>query len=140
MKVNLFTDGGSRGNPGPAAAGVVVLDSDNEVVNTANRYLGEATNNQAEYRALILGLELVKKTYPHHSTQDISLNVYMDSELIVRHMLGEYKVRAIELLPLFTEAKTLAGQFGTIDFIHVPREKNAQADALVNQCLDRQGR
>ncbi len=140
MKIFLNTDGGSRGNPGPSAAGVVVTSEKGKIVNTANRYLGIATNNHAEYRALVLGLELIKKTYSQLSTQDIDLTVYMDSELIIRQMLGQYKVKAIELIPLFEEAKNLAGLYGKVTFTHIPREKNAEADALVNQCLDRQGR
>lgn len=139
-KLTLYTDGGSRGNPGPAAAGVVVLDDQGQVLKTANRYLGETTNNQAEYRALLLGFETIKKLNPVDSTKDIYLEVFMDSELIVKQMKGEYKVKAPDLQPLFLEVHNLSGQFGKVSFTHVRREKNSQADALVNQALDRLGK
>lgn len=136
----LYTDGGSRGNPGPAAAGVVVLDDQGKILKTANRYLGETTNNQAEYRALLLGFETIKKLNPVDSTKDIELEVFMDSELIVKQMKGEYKVKAVDLQPLYLEVRNLSGQFGKVSFTHVRREKNSHADALVNQALDRLGK
>ena len=117
-----------------------MVDKDDKVLKTANRYLGETTNNQAEYRALLLGLETVAKTDPHGSTTEIDLTVLMDSELIVRQMEGKYKVKAVDLIPLHEDAKALISHFGKATFKHIPREKNAQADALVNQCLDKLGK
>ena len=139
-KLTLYTDGGARGNPGPAAAGVVITNSDDEVLKTADRYLGETTNNQAEYRALILGLETVNKVSPNISTVEVELTVLMDSELIIRQMEGKYKVKAVDLIPLHEQAKQLSTHFGKITFRHIPREKNARADALVNHCLDKLGK
>jgi ribonuclease HI len=140
IKLTLYTDGGARGNPGPAAAGVVVVDKDDVVQKTASRYLGETTNNQAEYRALLLGLETVGKVDPRNSTVEIDLTILMDSELIVRQMEGKYKVKAPDLIPLHEDAKKLLSHFGKVSFRHIPREKNTQADALVNQCLDKLGK
>lgn len=140
IKITLNTDGGARGNPGPAAAGAVVKNSRDEIVKTASRYLGETTNNQAEYRALILGLEAVAKANPQISLADVELTIKMDSELIVRQMKGEYKVRASDLIDLYLEAKQLSGRFGKAVFTHVRREQNTEADALVNQVLDRLGK
>lgn len=140
IKITLYTDGGARGNPGPAAAGAVILDDQGQIIKTATRYLGETTNNQAEYRALLLGLETIKKLNPIDSTKDTSVEVFMDSELIVKQMNGEYKVKAPDLQPLFIEVRNISGQFGKVSFTHVRREKNSQADALVNQTLDRLGK
>lgn len=140
ISITLNTDGGARGNPGPAAAGAVVKNASGEVVKTASRYLGETTNNQAEYRALILGLEAVANHDPHISLADVDLTINMDSELIVRQMVGQYKVKAPDLIDLHSEAKQLSGRFGKVAFTHVRREKNSEADALVNQVLDRLGK
>lgn len=132
-KVNLYTDGGARGNPGPAAAGVVVLE-DGEIVAHKSKYLGETTNNQAEYQALILGLKLLHKEFGDY----ITVIAHLDSELVVKQLNGEYKVKNAEILPRYEEVKKLAKGFEKVSFVHVRREKNHQADALVNQCLDKE--
>ena len=126
----LRTDGASRGNPGHAAAGVVIERTDGSVRATGKRYLGVMTNNQAEYRALILGLTAVARYAP------ASVRVYLDSELVVRQMTGQYRVRDEALRPLYDEARRLAAALPAISFIHVPRGKNAQADKLANKALD----
>jgi len=136
----LNTDGGSRGNPGPAAAGIVLRSGDGEVLKTASRYLGETTNNQAEYRALLLGLEIASTIDPRISLADVEIEILMDSELIVRHMQGKYKVRAKDLIPLYEAALELVNKFGSVKFEHVVRELNTEADALVNQALNRLGK
>lgn len=128
----LRTDGASRGNPGPAAAGVVIETPDGALVAKGKLYLGEMPNNQAEYRALILGLKAIARYQP---TQ---VRVYMDSELVVKQMRGEYKVRHPELTPLWTEAQQLAGALPAVSFNHVPRAQNALADRLANEALDEQ--
>ncbi len=128
----LFTDGGSRGNPGPAATGVVLLDMEDNVVKKSSKYLGETTNNQAEYQALQEGLELAA------SIGVKELEVYMDSELIVKQINGLYKIKNLDLKPLYDEVKKLASGFSKITFTHVPRAMNKLADALVNECLDSQ--
>lgn len=128
----LRTDGASRGNPGHAAAGVAIERDDGTLLARGKKYLGVMTNNQAEYRALILGLQSAARYNP------TALRVYMDSELIVRQMTGQYKVRDEALRPLYEEAQRLAKAFPSVTFTHVLRGKNALADALANEALDEQ--
>lgn len=127
----LFTDGGSRGNPGPSATGVVILDMEDNVVKKSSKYLGITTNNQAEYRALLQGLDEVL------SLGVEELSVYMDSELIVKQITGIYKIKNAELLPLYQKIKKLGEDFTKISFTHVPRAMNKLADGMVNECLDK---
>ncbi len=130
----LRTDGASRGNPGHAAAGVALEREDGTLLARGKKYLGVMTNNQAEYRALILGLLSAIRYHP------TTLHVYMDSELIVRQMTGQYKVRDETLRPLYEEAQKLARALPKVTFTHVLRGKNALADALANEALDEQAR
>ncbi len=130
-QILIYTDGGARGNPGPAALGAVLYDGETKVAEI-KRYLGEATNNVAEYEALIAGLaEAQKREYGARS-----IEVRMDSELIVKQMRGEYKVKDANLKILHGRARELLVDFSTVDFVHIPREENAEADALVNEALD----
>lgn len=131
-EVKLFTDGGSRGNPGPAASGFVLLDMHDKVIVKRGVYIGITTNNQAEYQALKLGLEMAKEL----GAQDVE--VYMDSLLIVNQMLGKFKVRHQDLALIHETVKTLVKQFQHISFTHVPRELNKLADAMVNKALDKE--
>ena len=126
----LHTDGASRGNPGPAAAGIVIRTQAGEDLVATGRVLGKLTNNQAEYRALLLGLELALEMAP------ASLLVKMDSELVVKQMRGEYAVKSADLAPLHRQARALVAQFARVQFAHVPRRENALADALANRALD----
>lgn len=126
----LRTDGASRGNPGHAAAGVVIEDTQGKLLARGKKYLGRLTNNQAEYQALILGLRTIAKYHP------ATVHVYMDSELIINQMNGRYKVRHNELIPLYQEARQLAAALPTISFAHIARAENHLADALANQALD----
>lgn len=130
----LRTDGASRGNPGHAAAGVVIETPAGETVATGKQYLGVITNNQAEYRALILGLKAIAHYHPSR------VSVMMDSELVVKQMCGEYKVRDAGLEPLWREASALAAALPGVTFTHVLRGKNAQADRLANEALDERAR
>lgn len=130
MKATLFCDGGARGNPGPAGIGFVLEVSEAPVI-CHGEYIGEATNNVAEYRALIAGLRRAA------ATAVTELSVFLDSELVVRQMQGKYRVKDAKLKPLFAEAAKLATRFRPIIFQHVPREKNAGADALVNKAIDK---
>lgn len=127
---SLFTDGGARGNPGPSAAGALVFDQDNVLQNFTAEYLGEMTNNRAEYEALIRGLQLALKMKVEN------LNVFMDSELIVMQVNGAYQVKNAELKELYNKVKELKDKFSQIKFVHVRREKNKHADRLVNIVLD----
>ncbi|MEI8230572.1 MAG: ribonuclease HI family protein [Candidatus Peregrinibacteria bacterium] len=129
--LHLFSDGGSRGNPGQSAIGCVLVDpSTGKVVQEHCERIGIQTNNVAEYRALIEGLKLAR----HH--QPSRLLCHLDSELIVRQLNGQYRVKMPTLIPFFEEIRILAKTFPVIQFIHVPRASNAHADALVNKALD----
>ena len=131
LSVELHIDGGARGNPGPAGAGIVITRaSDGQVLYQAGLYLGESTNNQAEYRSLLEGLKAAAKL---KATQ---VEVISDSELLVRQMTGKYRVRNEGLLTLFEEALLLQRKFARCTFRHVRRELNKEADRLVNQAID----
>ena len=125
----LRTDGGARGNPGPAGIGVV-LERDSEVLVSGGSYLGEATNNVAEYEALIWGLENAV------AVEVTELEVFSDSELVVRQMEGAYRVKDEKLKPLFVRARALVDRIQTVSITHVRREENAAADALANEAMD----
>jgi len=129
-KVKLYTDGGARGNPGPAAAGVVIKDSIGDLIESFGEFLGEITNNQAEYQALILGLEHVKKIGAKE------VEVFMDSELIVNQLNRKFKVKNKDLASLFVKAWNLSLGFKKITYQHIRREQNKAADAEVNRVLD----
>jgi ribonuclease HI len=134
--LTLYTDGGARGNPGPAAAGIALFDGDDKAIAKKSKYLGETTNNQAEYQALLLGLATAAKaTNPSKA----ELRVFMDSELVVRQINGQYRVRDIDLQPLFAKAIKLLSEFASFEVVHIRREKNTVADGLVNFELDKQG-
>lgn len=128
----IFTDGGARGNPGPAGIGIVIYDGEQKIAGI-KKYLGDQlTNNWAEYQALIVGLaDLIARGY-----QGRRLEVRMDSELIVKQMKGEYKVKHAELKKLNTEVHGLLAHFPHTTFTHIRREKNKEADALVNEAID----
>jgi len=123
-------DGGSRGNPGPAAYGVVVRDPRGEIVARLKKYIGKNTNNVAEYFGLIAALDYAQ----NHGIR--ALRVESDSELMVKQMRGQYKVKSEELKPLFERAKKMSQMFESFRISHVYREQNKEADALVNQALD----
>lgn len=123
-------DGGSRGNPGPAAYGVVIRDPKGEIVARLKKYIGRMTNNVAEYYGLIAALDYVE-------SQGIrALRIESDSELLVKQMKGLYKVRSAELAPLFERARKMAGALDSFRIDHVYREQNREADALANQAMD----
>jgi ribonuclease HI len=130
MAYKLYTDGGARGNPGPAGAGVVLYDSKDQLVVEVQKYLGPCTNNDAEYAALIMGLELALA----HEVSE--LTCYLDSELIVRQLNGQYKVKNERLKKYFDKVLELKFQFSDIRFVHVPRTENTVADRLVNAAID----
>jgi len=126
------TDGGARGNPGPAAIGVVLEDEHGKVVKEFGRYIGETTNNQAEYQALLAALEAAQELGASE------VRCYLDSLLVVKQLQQEYKVKDKGLAPLFIKAWNVSQSFSKISYHHVPREQNERADALVNQALDAQ--
>ncbi len=126
----LRCDGGSRGNPGPGALGYVLCDAAGREVEARGEFLGVCTNNVAEYRSLLAGLAAAAR----HGVR--TLVVHMDSELVVRQMLGQYKVKNEGLKPLHAEARKAVTRVGVVDFESVPRDDNGRADGLVNEALD----
>ncbi len=126
----VFTDGASRGNPGPASIGAVVYDASGEEVHTVSRRLGRATNNEAEYQAVIAGLEAAL------GLGGGSVDLRMDSQLIVRQLQFRYRVRNARLRPFFERVVELKRQFESFKVTHVPREQNKRADQLANLALD----
>jgi len=127
----LRCDGGSRGNPGPAAYGFVLADAHGREVEARGEYIGTATNNVAEYRSLIAGLQAAVT----HGASPLA--VVMDSELVIRQMTGQYKVKNAGLKPLHLEAKQAAAKLAKVTWSSVAREDNGRADGLVNEALDR---
>jgi ribonuclease HI len=133
MKAKLYTDGGSRGNPGPAAYAFVLEAEDGSVLDARGEAMGVATNNVAEYSALVAGLERAAEAGV------TELEVVSDSELVVKQMRGEYKVKNRALQDLFLEASRLARRMNRVTYTAVRREHNELADGLVNEALDRAG-
>jgi len=129
----LQTDGGSRGNPGPAAYGFVAKDSAGNLLEKCGNYLGLATNNQAEYAGLLAGLHWVLTHYPTSA-----LTIQMDSLLIVNQLKGLFKVKHPDLIPKYQEARGLLSQLSSWSIHHIPRSQNALADSLLNTVLDSQ--
>ena len=130
QRMKIWADGASRGNPGPSGAGAVVKLAGGEVVGEVAEFLGHGTNNRAEYTAMILGLQRALELGGRE------VDVYMDSQLVVRQMEGIYKVKNAHLRPLWEQAGALARRFVKCRFHHVPREQNGEADALANQGVD----
>ncbi|HEY5168806.1 MAG TPA: Nif3-like dinuclear metal center hexameric protein, partial [Thermoleophilia bacterium] len=129
-RYHLYTDGGARGNPGPAGIGARLMTAGGDVVEDVSDFIGKATNNVAEYQALIAGLEVALDRGVER------LDVFLDSELVVRQVNGRYKVKDAGLKPLHQQACLLLSRFHEVDVKHVRREQNAAADALVNQAID----
>lgn len=131
MKLTIFSDGGARGNPGPAALGVVIKNDNNQILVSYGEYLGEQTNNYAEYMALISGL---KKAKEMGATE---VDCMLDSELVVKQMKGEYKVKEPTLQKLFIQAYNVATSFKKVTYHHILRARNQAADKMVNETLDK---
>lgn len=129
MEYKLFADGGSRGNPGPAASGAVIFAGDSEFARVG-KFIGNDTNNVAEYTAIIIGLKLALEK----GISDIK--VYLDSQLAVRQLNGEYKIKAEHIKPLASEVMNMARKFNSIEFHHIKRDLNKVADSIVNEVLD----
>jgi ribonuclease HI len=129
--LTLYTDGAAQGNPGPSGIGVVIKDESGTIKAEKSRYVGETTNNQAEYKALILGVEEVVKLGAEH------VDIKLDSELLVKQIQGSYKVRDANLQALFWKVTQLLKGFKSSTLEHIPREQNAEADALAHQAIRR---
>lgn len=128
-RLTVFADGASRGNPGSAAIGVIIEDESGRVIARISRRIGETTNNRAEYTAIIAGLEEAVRL----GAEDVE--VRSDSELLVRQIMGEYRVKSPALKPLFEQAYRLMREFQSSSIVHIPREQNKAADALGRKAL-----
>jgi len=130
-KLTIYTDGGARGNPGPAGMAVVIYDENGKLIGQHSKFIGRATNNQAEYKALIFGLEKAK------NLRAKEIRCFLDSELIARQLTGQYRVKDKGLKPLFAQILKLTNNFDSVTFRHIPREENKLADKLVNLAINK---
>ncbi|MFH1956131.1 MAG: ribonuclease HI family protein [Patescibacteria group bacterium] len=140
MKLIIYTDGGSRGNPGPAGAGVVICNDKGKSASWRKEYskeIGERTNNEAEYEAVIFALQKAKQLFGKEKTKNYEIEIRMDSELVARQLRGEYKIMEEKLFPLFIKIWNLKMDFREISFTEIPREKNKDADRLANEAMDK---
>jgi ribonuclease HI len=137
-KLIIFTDGGSRGNPGPSAIGVVICNEKLQPIKKYSEYLGQATNNDAEYQAVIFAMEKIKALFGKKIAKNSEIEIRSDSEFLVKQMKGEYKVLDIKIQALFLKAWNLRLDFKKVKFHAIRREKNQLADELVNEALDTQ--
>jgi len=129
--INLYTDGGSRGNPGQSAVGVVLKNEHGKILEKVGKYIGKGTNNEAEYTALITGLKLCL------AKNEAQVNCFLDSELVVKQLKGLYKVKEPRMKLFFEKIKELEKKFKTVNYTHIERKLNKEADAIVNQVLDK---
>ena len=133
-KITIYCDGGSRGNPGPSAIGVYIPQLKKEY----SKFLGKATNNEAEYSAVIFALKKIKQLNGKEKIKRMEIEVKADSELLIKQLNGEYKIKEKNLILLFIEIWNLKIDFNKIKFTHIPREENKQADLLANKELNSQ--
>lgn len=136
MKTIIYCDGGSRGNPGPAAIGVILTDEKGKVIKEYAERIGRATNNEAEYESLIFALQKAKLLFGGKKAKTMEIEIRTDSEFVVKQMNGKYKILDRKIEQLFLKTWNLKIDFGEVRFVHVPREKNWEADKLVNNVLD----
>ena len=138
-KIIIYTDGGSRGNPGKAAIGVVFCNEMGQIINKYSEYLGDnLTNNDAEYQAVIFALKKFKSVFGKSEAKNTKLEIRSDSELLVNQMNGKYKLENEKIQKFFIEIWNLKIDFGGVEFVAIPREQNKEADRLVNEALDGQ--
>lgn len=138
-KFIVYTDGGARGNPGPAALGYVIKNEKGETLKEHGEYLGEKTNNEAEYRAPIAALKKIKATWGKDKAKKSEVAFFMDSELLVKQLTGKYKIENPNMQKFFLELWNLKVDFAKVTFVSIPREKNKEADRMVNEALDAKG-
>jgi ribonuclease HI len=140
-KVIMHTDGGARGNPGPAGAGAVLYDDAGKTIKESAAYLGHRTNNYAEYHAVVMGLEMIAKHFGKEQCKHLAVEVRMDSELIQKQLTGAYQIKEETLFPFFIKIHNLrVSTFPHVTFTHVPRAENKRADALANEAMDQAGK
>lgn len=135
MKLIINTDGGSRGNPGPSAIGVII-SSEQGVLKKYGEAIGEGTNNEAEYQAVIFALKKAKLLFGKNKAKEMEIEVRMDSELAVKQLNHQYKLKQEHIRDLFVQVWNLTMEFKSVVFKHIPREENREADRLVNEALD----
>lgn len=135
QKIRVHSDGGARGNPGPAAIGVVI-ENDSGTLQELSEYIGESTNNIAEYMAVLRGMVALKGLLGE-KTREAEIDWRLDSELVVKQLSGEYKVKNPGLRDIYLDIQDLRAQFPRLSFKHVRREENKEADRLVNEAMDK---
>jgi ribonuclease HI len=139
-KIIIYADGGSRGNPGPAAVGFVFCNEKNQTIKKYSEFIGETTNNEAEYLAVILALKKFKALFGKKLAESTDIGIRSDSELLVRQFQGKYKILDQKIQPLFLEIWNLRIDFKSVNFKLISREKNQEADRLLNEALDGQAK
>ncbi len=138
-KIIIYTDGGSRGNPGKAAIGVVYVDENGQIIKKFGEYLGDhLTNNEAEYGAVIFALKKFKAVFGKEAAKETELEIRSDSELLVNQMSGNYKIENERIQKFFLEIWNLMVDFADVKYVAIPREQNKEADKMVNEALDAQ--
>ena len=137
QKIIIYTDGGARGNPGPAAIGAVIKDEKENLIKSYGEKIGEKTNNEAEYEAVIFALKKAKHLFGKEKIKNMNFEIRTDSELACRQLQGKYKIEEERLFPLFIKVRNLKIDFGGCDitFKEIPRSQNKEADRLVNEVL-----
>jgi len=135
-KIIVFTDGASRGNPGPAAIGVIINNAKGQVLKEYSKAIGKATNNEAEYQAVIFALKKIKALFGKKKVKNYEIEIKSDSELLVSQLTRKYKIKEPNIQKLFIQTWNLMIDFGKVDFKSVPREQNKLADQLANEALD----
>ncbi len=140
QKITIYIDGGSRGNPGPAAFGVVFETDKGGVVKKYSQYIGDSTNNESEYQGLIFALKKAKALFGKEKAKKMPIELKSDSELLIKQMKGEYKIKEPNIQKLFLKAWNLKIDFDNLVFSPIAREENKEADRLVNEALDSQQR
>jgi len=137
MKIIIYTDGGARDNPGPAAIGVVVTQN-GQTLKKYSDFIGRATNNQAEYEAVVFALKKVKLLFGKKKAKAMEIEIRLDSELVAKQLNHQYKIKEEDLQPLFLKVWNLILDFEQVNLKYIPRQQNKEADRLVNQALDNQ--
>lgn len=135
MKIIIYTDGGSRGNPGPSAIGVIFTDEKGKVIKEYAEKIGRATNNEAEYEAVIFALQKAKLLFGKRKTKTMEVEVRLDSEFVAKQLNGNYKILDRKIEQLFLKTWNLKIDFGKVKFLHILRSNNIEADRLVNRAL-----
>ncbi len=136
MKVIIYTDGGSRGNPGPAGIGVIFTDEKGKVIKEYGQKIGRATNNEAEYEAVIFALQKAKLLFGNKKAKTMEIEIRTDSEFLAKQLNGQYKILDSSIEQLFLKTWNLKIDFGRVVFKYIPRSENREADKLVNRALN----